>query len=83
MVYFSNIKDNEIHSANPVNINVHPGDSIQQAINSAKPGDTVIVYAGMYKENLVVDKSLIIVSKLEESTDTIIQAANTRKTYFM
>ncbi|MCO5383754.1 MAG: right-handed parallel beta-helix repeat-containing protein [Methanosarcina barkeri] len=56
--------------------NVYPGDSIQQAINNTSSGGTVTVYPGLYKENLVVDKSLTIISKPGEKTDTIVQAAD-------
>ena len=37
-----------------------PGDhsTIQEAIDAASDGDTIMVAAGLYKENVVVDKSL-------------------------
>jgi parallel beta-helix repeat protein len=31
---------------------------IQAAVNAASPGDTIIVYSGTYRENVVVDKQL-------------------------
>lgn len=39
-----------------------PGDypTIQAAINAASDGDTIIVAAGLYKENVVVNKSLTL-----------------------
>lgn len=82
IVYIEETNNKEKYSSNPTNINVHPGDSIQRAINNAKSGDTVIVYPGSYKENLVVDKSIDIISNPGESNDTVIQAANTRKDVF-
>lgn len=36
---------------------VKEGQSIQAAINKAKPGDTIYVEKGVYKEHLTVDKS--------------------------
>lgn len=57
----SNFLDNI--SDDSINVYVHPGDSIQQAINNSSSGDIIAVHPGLYKENLVVDKSLIIISK--------------------
>src|SRR5207302_6479317 len=43
-------------------INVGPGDSIQDAVNSAKPGDTIVVAPGTYDGGIAVttDKLTII-----------------------
>ena len=38
------------------NIVVHKGQSIQSAINKAKPGSVIFIEPGIYKEALVVDK---------------------------
>ena len=35
-------------SADPAIIEVWPGDNIQDAVNTATPGDTIIVHAGEY-----------------------------------
>ncbi|MBC7080155.1 MAG: hypothetical protein H5T42_06785 [Methanothrix sp.] len=46
--------------------------SIQDAINNASPGDTIVVYSGTYNENVVVDKTL----KLVGINNPTINAAN-------
>jgi len=61
---------------------VYPGDSIQQKINNVSSYGTVLVYPGLYKENLVVDKSLSIVSKQGKPVDTVIQAADPEEDIF-
>jgi parallel beta-helix repeat protein len=42
---------------------VNPGGKIQDKINAASDGDTIIVRDGTYKENVVVNKSLTIRSE--------------------
>ena len=38
-------------------INVNPGSSIQDALDSANPGDTVLVHSGYYEERLTINNS--------------------------
>jgi nitrous oxidase accessory protein len=84
ILYIFNIKDSETYpfdfidniNNNSMNIDVHPGDSIQHAINNVSSGGTVIVYPGLYKENLILDKSLVIIAKQGKFADTVIQAIN-------
>lgn len=49
-----------------------PGNysSIQEAINEARPGDTVYVEAGVYHEDIVINKSLFLVG--ENATTTVL-----------
>jgi len=35
-------------------VEVHPGESIQNAINQAAPGDTVFVFSGIYAEDVIM-----------------------------
>lgn len=42
-------------------LEVRPGDSIQAAVQSAKPGDTILIYPGTYKESIYIDKDDITV----------------------
>jgi parallel beta-helix repeat protein len=84
-VFFDNSSSNSIQnfldnvSNSSTNIHVHPGESIQKKLNNASPGDVVIVYPGLYKENLVVNKSLVVISKPGESTETVIEAADPKQ----
>ena len=54
---------------------VNPGESIQVAIDSASPGDTIIVRDGSYTENVNVSKRLTIRSENGSSVTTV-NAAN-------
>lgn len=46
--------------AQAATVHLEPGESIQAAINTAKPGDTIEVQSGTYHENLYVNKSIIL-----------------------
>ena len=48
----------------------HPYCHIQQAIDNATDRDTIFVYSGRYKENIVIDKSITLVG--EDKNTTII-----------
>jgi nitrous oxidase accessory protein len=57
-----------------------PGNytTIQSAINAASNGDTIFVYAGTYLENILVDKSLMLMG--QERNVTTIQGNNLKAT---
>ncbi|MFG2602398.1 nitrous oxide reductase family maturation protein NosD [Streptomyces sp. NPDC048514] len=44
-------------AAAPRTLTVHPGESIQKAVNAARAGDTVFVQAGTYHESVTVKTS--------------------------
>ena len=55
--------------------------TIQAAVDNAADGDTIIVRAGTYKENVVINKSLTI--KSESGADnTIVRASNPKEPVF-
>lgn len=58
-------------------ITVSPGQSIQEAINNAEPGSTVLLVDGTYKEQIVVNKALTLAGN---GNSTIIQSAGSGNT---
>lgn len=50
--------------------------SIQAAVDNASYRDTIIVYPGLYTENVDVDKGITIISKSGNPDDTVVQAAS-------
>lgn len=64
----------------PMNWHVNPTGApgaIQEAINEASPGDTILVHDGTYREALLINKSLTI----KAASKPIIEAPDTRNTY--
>ena len=55
---------------------------IQSAIDNATAGDVIIVYPGIYTENVDVSKSVTIRSYSQNPADTIVQAANANDDVF-
>ena len=47
---------------------VSPSQSIQEAINSAQPGDTIFVHSGTYYEHVVVSKSISLIGENRGTT---------------
>jgi len=56
--------------------------TIQEAVNNANNGDTILIYSGTYTENVIVNKWVTIRSKSGNPDDTIVQAADPRDHIF-
>ncbi|MBS4015723.1 MAG: T9SS type A sorting domain-containing protein [Candidatus Latescibacteria bacterium] len=52
-------------------INVNPGDSIQAAIRNASDGDTIQVAAGTYREQIYINKNIVL-SGADSATTLIV-----------
>jgi len=61
-------------SANELAIGTGQYTTIQEAVNAAQPGDTVLIPPGTYSENVLVNKSIIIKSSAG-AAKTIVKAA--------
>jgi parallel beta-helix repeat protein len=71
-------KCNRSIMANPATITVpSPGyETIQKAVNAANPRDTIMVTAGIYHENLIVNKTISLIG--EDPTTTIIDGSSVK-----
>jgi parallel beta-helix repeat protein len=49
-------------------LHVYPGKTIQEAINLAQPRDTIIVHAGTYYENVIVNKTVSLIGENKHTT---------------
>jgi parallel beta-helix repeat protein len=45
----------------PTTWDVYPGQSIQAVLDSARPGDTIIVHTGVYNQSVVITKSINLI----------------------
>jgi nitrous oxidase accessory protein len=66
-----------VASVSAADYQVHEGESIQAAINMSNPGDTIIVHNGTYTENVVVNRSNILIRSANGSAVTIVQSNRT------
>jgi len=57
--------------------------SMQQAVNNATSGDTILVYPGNYTESVYINKKLTILSKSGNPADTIVNAAITSDSWLI
>jgi parallel beta-helix repeat protein len=70
-VKFMAEKSTTLSNTTHATIIVRPGKKLQSAIDAAKPGDTILVKAGVYKEAIIVNKPLTI--RGEDARTTIIR----------
>ena len=76
LMFFSvSILSTQIAVSGSATPDVYPGESIQDAINSAQPGDTIFVLAGTYYEHVVVNKTVSLIG--EDGDTTIIDGNGT------
>ena len=81
------LKMYEQAAADPSTFSVKPdgsGDfpSISDAINSSRPGDSILVYPGTYRENVNVPWALNISSASGKPEDTVLETENSAKPAF-
>ncbi|MEU9122565.1 right-handed parallel beta-helix repeat-containing protein [Streptomyces sp. NPDC048506] len=55
---------------------VHPGESIQRAVDAARPGDTVVLAPGVYQESVLIHTSGV--QLVGSGAKTVIKPAGTR-----
>jgi parallel beta-helix repeat protein len=61
-------------SAGPTTIDVFPGESIQEAVNGASPGDTIVVHEGVYEGSVAIRQNGIT---LVGETGTVLMPGGT------
>jgi len=62
--------------AEPCTITVQPGESIQEAIDAASPGDVICLAEGEWEENLVIEESLTLrAAEIKPETQAVIRSA--------
>src|SRR3954462_15671588 len=54
---------------------VHPGESIQKAVDAAKPGDTVLLSPGLYHESVTIKTSDLTLRGLNADSAVIVPDA--------
>lgn len=65
------------------NIYVSPGESIQDAVDKASPGDTILVKPGEYNESIQINQdNLTIISDSKNPYDTVITGKNAESNVF-
>ncbi len=57
--------------------------SIQEAVNSSFPGDTVIVRSGNYTENIVVNVSNLTIMSESKNDDVLVESLNESESVFL
>ena len=65
----------------PVLHHVYSGESIQEAVDSAQPGDMIFVHEGIYPQQVFVNKSLTLTG--EDATTTIIEGIRVHKASYV